>query len=414
MPTAKKKVVSTKKAPAKKAPAKKVSFSARLRAHAKIKPKSQTKRKLAIKKILKIAPALTPASKMHPELLRKHYGNPIIEPRTHMSWESKATFNPGAVEIDGKVHLLYRAIGDQDISVVGHAVSYDGLTVDQRSDTPAFIPGLGADLKNKIAGVTPPALSGVYASGGGWWGGSEDPRVTKIEDKIYLTYTAFDGWGSIRVALASIAADDFLRQQWQWDKPVFLSPAGEVHKNWVLFPEKINGKYAILHSISPAVLVDYVTDFDAFATDEGAITSTYDRHSKTGEWDSWVRGMGPPPIKTKFGWLLLYHAMDVRDPNRYKLGAMIVDLHDPTKILYRSSYPVLEPEEWYENTGWKAGVVYACGAIVKAGVLFVYYGGADSVVCVATADLDEFVERLKKDGAATLKPGPKAVPTKIT
>ena len=396
MPTKKKQVVAKKK-PIKKAISKRLPKKLVVK---KRQPKKKVARKILVKRLrLPRAPL-----KLHPELLRKHHGNPIIEPRTHMSWESKATFNPGAVEVGGKVHLLYRAIGDQDISVVGHAVSSDGLNIDERADEPVYVLELGPHAKEK----SPLTASGAYLSGGGGWGGSEDPRATLIGDKIFLTYTAFDGWGSVRVALASISTEDFLQERWLWDKPIMLSPAGEVHKNWVLFPEKINGKYAILHSMSPKILVDYVDDLDEFARGEKSISSHYDRHSGTGEWDSWVRGIGPPPIKTKDGWLLLYHAMDTRDPNRYKLGAMIVDLQDPTKVLARSRTPVLEPEEWYENTGWKAGVVYACGAIVREGVLFVYYGGADAVVCVATADLEEFLEHLKREGAAKLTPGPKA------
>jgi predicted GH43/DUF377 family glycosyl hydrolase len=399
MPPKKKRVVAKKnpikKKVALKRPAKKVAV------------RKKAVRKISLKKI-RVLPA---PPKLHPEFLRKHHGNPIIEPRTHLTWESKATFNPGALEVDGKVHLLYRAIGDQDVSVVGHAISYDGLKIDERTDEPAYVLELPR-AKEKSMSSTPRTAPGAYLSGGGGWGGCEDPRATLLGDKIYLTYTAFDGWGSVRVALASISTENFLQKRWLWDKPTMLSPAGQVHKNWVLFPEKINGKYAILHSMSPKILVAYVDDLDTFASNEESISSHYDRHSGTGEWDSWVRGIGPPPIKTKDGWLLLYHAMDTRDPNRYKLGAMLVDLQDPTKILSRSRTPVLEPEEWYENTGWKSGVVYACGAIVKEGVLFVYYGGADSVVCVATADLEEFLEHLKKEGAAKLTPGPKARPIK--
>ena len=93
-------------------------------------------------------------------------------------------------------------------------------------------------------------------------------------------------------------------------------------------------------------------------------------------------------MKTRLGWLLFYHAMDMHDPNRYKLGAMILDAEDPTKILYRSKVPVLEPDAYYENQGFKSGVVYSCGAVVKDDELFVYYGGADSVVCVAVANLE--------------------------
>lgn len=330
--------------------------------------------------------------------IRKHESNPIIEPREGNFWEMKATFNPAAVNTDGRVHLLYRAIGGGDVSVLGYAVSDDGVTLAERPDESAF--------SHRTKGATPllaePKID--YLSGGGSSGGSEDPRLVVLEEegRIYLTYTAFDGWGSVRIALSSIAKDDFINQRWKWSVPIFLSPPGEVHKNWVLFPEKINGKFAILHSLSPKILIDYVDDFSDLESDSANIRSHYSRFSDGQGWDSWVRGAGPPPIRTRLGWLLFYHAMDIRDPNRYKLGAMILDADDPTKILYRSSVPVLEPEEWYENTGWKSGVIYSCGAVVKDGELYVYYGGADSVVCVAVANLDHFLDELVKRGAPRL------------
>jgi predicted GH43/DUF377 family glycosyl hydrolase len=96
--------------------------------------------------------------------------------------------------------------------------------------------------------------------------------------------------------------------------------------------------------------------------------------------------------------------MDLRDPNRYKLGAMILDAADPTKVLYRSRTPILEPDFNYENQGFKSGVVYSCGAVVNEGELYVYYGGADSVVCVAMANLDTFLGELKTYGAPKLIP----------
>ena len=310
----------------------------------------------------------------------------------------KATFNPAAIFADGRVHLLYRAIGGSDMSVLGYAASEDGVTITERPPEPAFEHRMTGQKKTA---PKEPIPAPIYCSGGGWNGGSEDPRVTLIDEdgRAYLTYTAFDGWGSVRIALSSISMDDFLNKRWNWREPVLLSPPGEVHKNWVLFPEKINGKYAVLHSISPEILIDYVDNLDEFENEGRAIKSRYNRHSRTGSWDSWVRGVGPPPIRTKLGWLVLYHAMDIRDPNRYKLGAMILDENDPTKILYRSQVPVLEPEEWYENSGWKSGVIYSCGAVVKDNDLYVYYGGADSVVCVATANLDTFLRELKEHGA---------------
>jgi predicted GH43/DUF377 family glycosyl hydrolase len=116
-----------------------------------------------------------------------------------------------------------------------------------------------------------------------------------------------------------------------------------------------------------------------------------------------MRGVGPTPIKTKLGWLVLYHAMEESDPNRYKLFAMILDSKNPAKIIYRSKNPILEPDLHYENEGYKWGVIYSCGAVVKDGELLVYYGGADKVSCVASISLSELMEDLKKNKAVKLK-----------
>ena len=174
---------------------------------------------------------------------------------------------------------------------------------------------------------------------------------------------------------------------------MLISPPGEIHKNWVLFPEKIKGKYAILHSLSPEIRIDYFEDLDEL---DGSrfIQST---HQGCPVWmprNKLVRGVGPAPIKTKYGWLVLYHAMETNDPSRYKLWAMILDLNNPEKVRYRGMRPILEPDQTYENDGFKAGVIYSCGAVEKDGELFVYYGGADTVSCVATANLDKFLKEL--------------------
>ncbi|MGH2611643.1 MAG: hypothetical protein ACRDFB_01175, partial [Rhabdochlamydiaceae bacterium] len=193
------------------------------------------------------------------------------------------------------------------------------------------------------------------------------------------------------VALTSISVDDFLHKRWNWQRPRLLSPPNEMHKNWVIFPEKINGKFAVLHSISPDILIDYFDDFDS---DDTCVKSHYCSRGREAHWDNWVRGVGPPPIKTKKGWLVLYHAMDKRDPNRYKLGAMILDAVDPTKIVCRSFFPQLEPDAKYENEGFKPGVIYACGAALIGQKLFVYYGAADTVVCVAVTHLNQLLGEL--------------------
>ena len=230
-----------------------------------------------------------------------------------------------------------------------------------------------------------------YTSGGGW-GGSEDPRVVKIGNRIYMTYVAFEGWYSIRIALTSISVEDFKKGKWHWKKPILLSPLGEINKNWVLFPEKINGKFAVLHGVSPEILVDYVDSFNSF---DGTvfIKSSPPSGGREKHWDNKMRGAGPSPIKTSLGWLLLYHAHSRKEPHRYKLGAMILDLNNPTKILYRSEHPILSPDMHYENDG-KPGVIYASGAVIRGDDLYVYYGGGDKVVCVATTPLKKFLDYL--------------------
>ncbi|MDP3987544.1 MAG: glycosidase [Candidatus Levybacteria bacterium] len=321
--------------------------------------------------------------------LIKSEENPIIAPRPENGWEAWQTFNPAVILLDDKVHFLYRAIGEDGISRLGYAVSNDGFTIDERLSYPVY----EHKTKERVFNIF------SYFSGGSW-GGAEDPRIVQVdnEDTLHMTYTACDG--GLRVALTSIKIDDFLNRSWQWKSPILISPPGEVHKNWVIFPEKINGKYAILHSVKPGIQIEYVDSLEF--NDNDYINSFYDGGSQKGCWDKWLRGAGTPPIKTKYGWLLFYHATD-NDWSKYKVGAMLLDFDDPTKILYRAKEPVLEPKESYENCGYKPGVVYASGAVVKDGNLLVYYGGADNYTCVAYSPLEEFLVALKKEIKPALK-----------
>jgi predicted GH43/DUF377 family glycosyl hydrolase len=322
--------------------------------------------------------------------------NPIMTPQKHCGWESRATYNPTAIEFDGKIHIIYRAEGDHSMSVLGYAATSDGVNIDERFPHCIY-------RRDVEFATTPFPPTYVYTSGNNGNGGCEDPRAVLIDETIYITFTAFDGWGSIRVALTSIDLADFKKKRWRWKKTVLISPPGEINKNWVIFPEKINGKFAIFHSFYPKILIDYFDDLDELDGCTRFIKSNNTRpidHTRT--WDGWFRGVGPAPIKTEDGWLVLYHAMDHRNPDRYKIGALLLDRDDPTTVLCRSSRPILEPQEHYENNGHKWGVIYACGAVVKDGVLYVYYGGSDEFVCVATAPLRQFLDDLKKNGEVTM------------
>jgi len=190
------------------------------------------------------------------------------------------------------------------------------------------------------------------------------------------------------MAVTSLPLPQFLQKEWDWAQHYFISPAEETNKNWVLFPEKIHGQFAILHALSPRIMVAYADSLEEF--ERHPIKSNNQRTGRAGMWDSFVRGAGAPPIKTPFGWLLFYHGTNHDQGVGYRIGAMLLDTDDPTKVLYRSHEPLLSPETPYEND-WKAGVIYASGAVVKDGMLFLYYGGGDKTVNSAKVPLEKFL-----------------------
>ena len=335
-------------------------------------------------------------------LLKKIKENPIIKPIADHFWESRAVFNPGALYEAGRVHMVYRAIGDADVSVLGYASSADGTNFDERLDQPIYTPNEPFECNTPFSKQS--ATYSPYASGGGCYGGCEDPRLTKLGNKVYMTYVAYDGWSPPRVALTSISLDDFLSHKWNWKKPVLISKPGQVNKNASILPEKINGKYVVFHRVFPNILVDYVDDLNDFDGKTTWLTGQYKIEPRPHYWDSRKVGVGATPIKTKDGWLLIYQAVGDQDGSRYKMGAMLLDLKEPTKVLHRSVKPILEPTEWYENEGYKAGVAYPCGAVTMGNKLHVYYGGADMVTCAATAPLDAFIDHLKTTEEASLTP----------
>ena len=335
--------------------------------------------------------------------LDKLQTNPIIKPKSKNNWEAFNTFNPAAVYAGGKVHILYRAQGYDYVSVVGYATSNDGVTIDKRYSKPIYSPKEPFEWRgNKKFSE----LDLSHVSGGGY-GGVEDPRITLIDNRIYMTYVAFNGSDLPRVALTSIALDDFLDRRWLWEKPVLISPPGVVDKGPAVFPEKINNKYVIMHRIFPDILIDFV---DNLAFDGSTwLKGEYRIKTRPGMWDGGKIGTGAPPIKTKNGWLLIYYGTPhdyVEKPNAYNpylIGAMLLDLKDPTKVLHRTKLPILSPTEDYENNGFKAGIVFPCGAVVVSETLFVYYGGADSYVCVATANLEDFLKKITCDETPILE-----------
>ncbi|MFM7088224.1 MAG: hypothetical protein ACKOW9_01680 [Candidatus Paceibacterota bacterium] len=326
----------------------------------------------------------------------KFDGNPIIRPNNlnENEWETMGTFNPAVFKDKNDiVHILYRSIGQDGISRLGYTNDKNNNFSETRLSYPVF------ELKNlrKIEENYMRFDTVLYPSGGSW-GGCEDPRLTELEDKLYLTFNAFDGWDFLRIGICSIKTKDFIKQKWNWSNIKLISPKNEVHKNWILFPEKINGKFAIIHSISPEIMIEYRDSLEDIGTKTPFIKSPTGarRHKRENSWDYIVRGAGAPPLKTKWGWLLIYHAIEKNEPEKYKIGLVLLDLKDPTKIIARSPEPLIKPDEWYENEG-KTGIVYCCGAIIKNNILYIYYGGGDTYTCVAHSNIKDIMSWLVKE-----------------
>ncbi len=377
-----------------------------LRGKKKVKTKVLIKKKKA-KKILARRKKVGKRPIKKVKLSRSPH-NPIMNPGSHY-WESQAVFNPAAIISNGRVHLFYRALGGDGISRIGYASSKDGINFDERLSYPVYFLKNDEEMK-KHWPFTSPARpeydTALYASGGGW-GGCEDPRTVLIGDNVHMTFNVFNGWGSLRVAVISIKEEDLADKKWLWKDFSYLSHFGDRQKNWVLFPEKINGKFAIFHNLDKGdpsrVSIAFVNKLDTSETPSGKeAPDPQSLPDHVVAWHKRTRSAASPPIKTKDGWLLLYHAMDKDDGNRYKLGALLLDLKDPRKVLYRAQHPILEPDAWYEND-WKPGIIYANGAVVRDGKLFVYYGGGDKHIGVASVSLAELIESMKKNGSVKLE-----------
>jgi predicted GH43/DUF377 family glycosyl hydrolase len=318
--------------------------------------------------------------------------NPILTPISEHHWESRQTFNPAALPAEGKVHLLYRAIGEDGVSRLGYAATSDGISIEERLSRPVYT---CLQVKTESAESLP--YGGCGYSSGGSWAGCEDPRLTRVGDTVYMFFVAFGGYNIPRLAMTSISYEDFTRKRWSWKPARIVSRPGVIDKSGCVLPEKVRGKYVVFHRVFPNILVDFLDSLDF--RDGQYLEGSYSINVRKGCWDSRKIGVGAPPMKTKYGWLVVYYGVDDRDAGRYKIGAMLLDLKNPTRVLHRSRRPILEPVEHYENNGHKAGVAYPCGAAVLDGKIFVYYGGADSVVCTAMTETDRLLAALLKEPA---------------
>ena len=309
--------------------------------------------------------------------LNRFSGNPIIKADPKLAWQSRAVFNPTALYEYGRVHLAYRAMSEDNTSVIGYASSGDGFNFEDRPNEPLYTPREPFEAK--------------FVPGGN--SGCEDPRLTRIGDTIYMLYTAFNGRNEPRVALTYIKVDDFLARCWNWSRPILISPPNVPDKDAAIFPKKIKGKYAFLHRLGVSIWLDYVDDLQF--GDNKWLKGNVIMSPKDELPDTEKIGISGPPIETKEGWLLLYHCVSRKtQPMTYYVAAALLDLKDPSIILARRKVPILQPETPYELYGQVNNVVFPCGAVVIGEDLFVYYGGADSVIGVATMKLTELLNSL--------------------
>jgi predicted GH43/DUF377 family glycosyl hydrolase len=314
--------------------------------------------------------------------LTRFEGNPILRPISEHKWESRYVLNPGAISLKGKTYLIYRAVGQDNISRLGLAVSEDGFQFTERLENPIFAPKVKSEEK-----------------------GCEDPRLTRIGDRIYMLYTAY-GRVVAQIAMASIGVEDFLNYHWgAWHRHGLIFP-GFTDKDGALFPKIFDRRFAILHRVEPHIWLTFTPHLrPPWPRGEHKILAG----TRTGmTWDSLKIGAGAQPIKTKYGWLLITHGVD--HTYVYRLGVMLLDIVNPTVLLYRSPNYILEPREKYEvgegDNSWVPNVVFTCGAVPRDSKklleaedeLLVYYGAADSAISVGKAKIADLIPEDFRNG----------------
>ncbi|KKW10186.1 MAG: pesticidal protein Cry7Aa [Microgenomates group bacterium GW2011_GWC1_49_7] len=328
----------------------------------------------------------------------------IILKSTNLAFENKAVFNPACIEVDGITHMFYRAVNRQDISSIGYCQLKNNQVV-KRLTQPILAPEFDYEKK-----------------------GVEDPRITLLNGTYYLFYTAFDGknalvayatsknlinfskHGLISPRISYDKAEDIfrhsqVRERYTLFEVLYKARRGQnvllYEKDVSLFPQKFKGKYALIHRILPGIQLIYFKNF----TD---LTDSFWRKYLTnlGEnviidplywYESRNVGGGGPPIKTKAGWLIIYHAVEDTPLGKiYHAGAALLDLNNPLKVIGRLKEPLFSPKASWEKKGFVNNVVFPTGAIVKSGRLFIYYGAADTCIGAKSVNLDSLLTAIKQ------------------
>ena len=336
----------------------------------------------------------------------------ILEPSS-LAFESKGVFNPACIKKGNYVHMFYRAWSDSSHSTIGYCRLKGPLKVVQRAKKPVLFPEASYELN------------------------LEDPRIVCLGGKYYLTYIAYDGrnvriayavskdlrkfkkMGTISPEITYDEAEDLfraceskLKERYFLFESYFKDIVGQDALLWdkdaMLFPKKINGKFALLHRILPDIQIVYFRKFKELTldfwreyfkrlSDYVVLESEYWHESRN-------IGGGVPPIETEKGWILIHHAVDDMDRGKiYRAGAALLDKKDPTKVIGRLKDPLFSPEEVYETKGNVHNVVFPTGAAQFGDRLYIYYGAADQRIAAASVDIDELLHELVDSGDTSKK-----------
>jgi len=303
-------------------------------------------------------------------IVRRYEGNPILTP-ADIPYPVETVHNAGMVKHNGKYVMLFRAHKATGRSILGLAESDDGYHFTARPE-PFMVP----------------ATEGAFAEYESF--GVEDPRICELDGEYLITYNAYSQHG-VRIGLAKTR--DFKSVQ----RIALISQADM--RNVVLFPQKFDGRYARLDrphtEIMPwAIWISYSEDLVHWG-DSRAAMKPVKYH-----WDEMKIGPGATPIRTPRGWLHIYHGVfPTMDGAVYRLGVALHALDDPARVLSVCDRWILQPEDPWEVTGYVHNVVFTCGAVPEDdGTVKIYWGGADKVMNVGTAHIEELLDLCLNEG----------------
>ena len=302
-------------------------------------------------------------------LFTRFGGNPILSPE-RWPYPANSTFNPGAVRRGDETCLLVRVEDRRGFSHLTFARSRDGITNWQIDEEPTLTPD---PVHNEER-----------------WG-IEDPRIVWLPEReeYAITYVSFSKDGPMVSLALSKDLHKFVR------KGAMLPPED---KDASLFPRLINDRYVLIHRPiirgEAHIWISFSPDLKYWGDHKILIPV------RPGQWDSTRVGLGPPPIETREGWLIIYHGVRMTVSGAlYRVGMALLDLDKPWEIIRRSEEWVFGPQEPYERVGDVPGVTFPTGIVLNetSGRLLMYYGAADTSVCLATAQLDNLLDYLLLD-----------------